>query len=191
MPLPVIPDTYRCALNWEIGIGQSAVNVIHILRASATASLIASSIDANVTTNMWNAISTTALMNMLVVTPLDGSSASFSLATSGAKWSGGSAGDVLPQVSVLVKAQTQLRGRSHRGRSFLPGIAEGAVAGGFLGAPAQALMQTAWNNFLAAMIAAGSQPVIASYKLSSQVPISSYTVELATGTQRRRMTRLR
>jgi len=189
--LPVIADTYRVALNWTDS-GQSAVNVMHILRSGTTASAIASSVDANVTAAMWGTVVNGAAVNHLVVTPLDGASASFTLNTTGAKWTGsGGVADPCVQCAVMIKCTTALRGRSNRGRLYLPFTSETISGGGVIAAGTQTTVQNAWNAFLTAMIAAGSQPVVASYLHATQHPIAAYTVELAMGTQRRRQSRLR
>lgn len=192
MPLPIIADTYRVALNWTESSVHTAVNVMHILRSGSSASVIAASLDTNATAAMWGCISSTALVTSLVVTPLDGSTASYTLTTSGAKWTGGATTtDPILQVAALVKLQSTFRGRSRRGRLFLPFVGESKSGGGIIDPTTRGTMQTAWNTWLAAMIAAGSQPVIASYLHATQVPVATATVELATGTQRRRNSRYR
>lgn len=189
--LPVIADVYRVALNWTDS-GQSAVNVMHILRSGATASVIAASVDANVTTAMWGTVVNGASVNHLVVTPLDGAGASYTLNTTGAKWTGsGGVADPCVQCAVMIKLSTTLRGRSNRGRLYLPFTSEAVSGGGVIAAGTQTTVQNAWNAFLTAMVAAGSQPVVASYLHATQHPVSAYTVELAMGTQRRRQSRLR
>lgn len=190
MPLPVIADTYRVALNWTGPSGTHAVNVIHLLKSGTTAASIASTMDANVTTNMWNNVSASAQVTSLQVTPLDGSSATYVLNTTGAKWTGPNVGtDFAPAVANVISLRSNFRGRSKRGRVYMPYQAEAGMSNGVNGNTA--LSQTAWNNWLAAMIAAGAQPVIASYKLASQVPITAIIVESVLGTQRRRQSRLR
>lgn len=190
-PLPTIADTYRCALRWVDG-GQSAVNVIHVRKSATTASSIASTIDANVTAAMWGSVVPGASVTTLTVTPLDGSSASFVLNTSGAKWTGsGTAGDALIAPAVIVSNRSSFRGRSRRGRTYLPFTSESVVASGLLDPAKVTSMNTAWAAFLAAMVAAGAQPVIASYKNADQVDWKTATVESTLATQRRRQTRLR
>jgi len=190
-PLPVIADVYRVALNW-VDSGQVAVNVMHILRSGTTAAVIASSVDANVTAAMWGTVVNGASVNHIVVTPLDGASASYTLNTTGAKWTGsGGVFDPCVQCAVMVKETTAFRGRSNRGRLYLPFTSENVSGGGVIASGTQTTVQNAWNAFLTAMVAAGSQPVVASYLHASQHPVVAYTVELAMGTQRRRQSRLR
>lgn len=190
MPLPVIADTYRVAVLWkETGLGLNAVNVLHLLKSVTTASAIAGVLDANVTAGMWANCHGQYTAQSLHVTPLDGASATFILAVSGAKWTGGGTGDLIPSQAPLVSLRSNFRGPRHRGRLYLPAPSESTSANGLL--PSVATVQTAWNTWLAAMIAAGAQPVIASYKFATQVPVSSILVENALATQRRRQNVLR
>ena len=191
MPLPTIPDAYRVALVWNAS-GQLAVNVMHFLRASTTSAVIASTLDANVTAAMWGSVWPSASVNHITVTPLDGNSASYTLNTSGAKWTGSAAaGDPIIAVAAMVKLTTAFRGRSNRGRLFLPFVCESVQQGGTIVAGTVTSMQTAWNNFLTAMIAAGQQPIVASYLHANQHPVTAFTVESFFGTQRKRQSRLR
>jgi len=165
---------------------------MHILRSGTTASVIASSVDANVTAAMWGCVWPTATVNHISVTPLDGSSATYQLNTSGAKWTGSAAaGDPIIAAAAMIKLTTSLRGRSNRGRLYLPFVCESVQQGGTIIAGTVTSMQTAWNSFLTAMVAAGSQPVVASYLHAVQHPVAAYTVETFLGTQRRRQTRIR
>lgn len=190
-PLPVIPDTYRAAFNWNDS-GQTAVNVMHFRRASSSSAAVASLIDANVTAAMWGMIANGASVVRLDVTALDGASATFSLVTTGAKWAGGAGvTDPLIAVAQVIKLQTTLRGRRHRGRIYLPFTGENQTVGGSLLSASVTSVQNAWNTFLTATIAAGLPPVVASYRGASQLDVSSFVVETLVGTQRRRQTRLR
>ena len=121
--LPVIPDTVRVALLWTSTPGQNAVNVIHIrgVAGPITYAQLQAALNAHVTANMWATVSTEASIAEVTMTQLDGVTASASFnTTTPAHWTGGAGTDFSPQVSTLVKFQTLLRGRSHRGRIFLP-----------------------------------------------------------------------
>lgn len=189
--LPVIGDTYRCALRWGHSTGQNAVNVIHITKAASSAAAVATALDTNATANMWGSVTGGASVNQLSITPLDGSSATYLLTVSGAKWTGaGGAGDFSPASAEVLSLRSTFRGRSKRGRIYLPFIGESSITNGSISS-GLATTQTAWNTWLAALIASGFFPCIASYKLASQVPVSSILVETLLGTQRRRQGRLR
>jgi hypothetical protein len=100
-----------------------------------------------------------------------------------------SAGDITPQVCVLLKAITGTRGRSHRGRSYLPWVAESLNTAGVYSESSRASQEVAWNVFLSAMKTGGWTPVVASYTLAVATDITNYQVETITATQRRRLKR--
>lgn len=190
--LPIISNVYRVALIWSSVEGGSAVNVMHFQRASSTAATVANTIDANVSAGMWSAQTTDTKVVQINVTPLDGSSATYQLAVTGAKWAG-TAGptDVIPQGANIVKITTGQRGKSYRGRLFLPFVCESQSANGVIGSGAVTAGQTAWTAFLNAMSTATQPLVVASYKLGTYTLASSVIYETKMATQRRRMTRLR
>jgi len=204
--LPTIADTFRCALKWSHTNGQTAVNVMHIHAPTKTPADVASGLDANVTAAMWGFVNVGASVNELQVTKLDGSSATYLLAVSGAKWTGGTtSGDFTPALAMCVSARTGLRGRRNRGRLYLPYISESVASNGSASS-AVTSCQSAWDTFLSTMTAAGLTPCIASYGFSqyrkgttvitntwtpTQNAITKYTVESILATQRRRQGRLR
>lgn len=191
-PLPVIADTFRVAMFWQGQSGLLGQTVMHFQKAAASAASVAADVDANVTASMWTHTNTNTKVTELHVTPLDGSSATYILAVTGAKWAGTSgASDVVPASAVVVSFRTGLRGKSNRGRIYLPFTSENVIADGKLLAANVAIGQPAWNAFLAAMIAVPDFPVVASYKLATKHQITSIVYEGTLGTQRRRQQRLR
>lgn len=189
-PLPVIANTYRCALLWQHADGSHAVNVIHVTLSSSTAASIFTLLDSNVDAALWECIPPNASIHQVDITPLDGTTATQSFPTgSPAKWSGGSgAEEYIPQASSLVKLTTATRGRSHRGRIFLPYVGEGNQVNGTLDAGQVATWQASWTEFLEDL---GGALVVASYKLSSVSSVTSVLCENKTATQRRRQSRNR
>lgn len=195
--LPVIADTYRVALNWLSSTGQIAANVIHIrTRASGhTAGDVMENLDDNAGSNLWLSCSSSAVVKDVAITPLDGSSATvhFSPASPGA-WTGGQAGDFSPATSAIVKLTTSLRGRSHRGRIFLPFTGESVMSDGVLDSTTAASMNTEWTAFAGVIGADADTPmdiVVASYKLAQANIVDFFNVEGLLATQRRRQGRLR
>lgn len=195
-PLPVIADTYRVSFEWAAG-QQSAANVMHFRTASsgATPEEVWDCIDANVTANMWASCSTGSVIQEVRVTPLDGSSATQAFGTgSGAKWQGQTSGDFVPAGAAIIKLSTAKRGRSFRGRVFLPFLAEAAFVNGLLELGPLGLAQTAWEDFANDIIADPTTPmalVVASYKLAESNQVLNLLAENVAGTQRRRQGRLR
>lgn len=189
MPLPVISTVYRVALIWGHTSGQNAVNVIHVRRISSTPAAVAVIVDANVTANMWAQVVNGASVNRLDVTPLDGGGATSSMAVSGAKWTG-SAGavDFVPQAAEVISFKTAVRGRSYRGRIYIPFIGESAISNGAMVGTGAA--QTAWTNFVAALGTATTPLVVASYQRALYTDVTTATVKPLAGTERRRQSRL-
>lgn len=190
MPLPVISNVYRVSLNWHHATLGNAVNVLHIQAAAVTSAAVAAAIDANVTANMWAQVSQSAVVTSVQVIRLDGSAGTYTLATSGAKWTGnGGVGDVIPNNAEVISLGTGLRGPAHRGRLYLPFVTEAAQANGsIVGA---ATTQTAWNAFFTAMTGGAWLLVVASYLHSSAAIVTSITVKPFVATQRRRLDRLK
>ena len=189
--LPVIPDVYRVAMNWTGPGGQNAVNVIHVAKVASTPAAVAAAVDAAAVATMWSAQSSGATVTSLNVTPLDGSSASFILATTGAKWTGSNVGDFSPATANIVSLRTALRGRSHRGRVYLPFCTEGQISNGSLVAGVPANVQTGWNSFQTTLSAGATILVVASYLHATAQAVTSLLAETVLATQRRRQSRLR
>lgn len=194
--LPVIAKTYRCAFNWRNpSAGGTATNVMHFRTAGSAVSEAAvfACLNSHVTAAMWGAVAGTLFVNDVEITPLDATSASGDFPTGGgAKWTGAGTGDPIPASSSLIKLTTLARGRSFRGRVYLPATGEGDQANGAISGAAG--ITTAWQAFQTAINADGTTPmslVIASYKLAIANDVVSLTCEAGAATQRRRQTRLR
>lgn len=191
-PLPVIADTFRVALHWIHPEGGHAVSVIHMRAPSMTADDVWTAFDAHVAKEMWNAVSNLATIDVVRITPLDGTSVTLEHhPPAAAKYTGNSTGEAIPQMAAIIKFLTALRGRSHRGRIFLPFVAESGQNTGTLDDGQVAAMQSGWVTFRAAMALEGITLVVASYKLVSATDVDISIAEQFTGTQRRRMQRLR
>jgi hypothetical protein len=195
-PLPTISNTFRVALDWADASGQTAVNVMHIrIAGGGTIGNVAAAMDSAATGNMWASVINSAHVSQFAITPLDGSTATaFVTPTTIGKWTGSSSStEFLPAVSPLVKLTTAIRGRSNRGRLFLPFTGEGNVVNGKVRAADVTVMQPAWTSFLAGLAAftPACTLVVASYKLSTATTVLAAHVEDVLGTQRRRQGRLR
>jgi hypothetical protein len=144
---------------------------------------------------MWATVAPTMFVDAVNITPLDGSSASQLFPTGGgAKWTGAGSGDPIPNMATVLKLTTPLRGRSFRGRLFLPAVPEGDQANGQLATGPVASAQAAWDTFRAAIFTDATTPLsiaVASYKLSVATIVTGTLIESAAATQRRRQTRLR
>lgn len=192
MPLPVIDDVYRVALNWiDENSGFNATNVIHIANTGGDAEDVWDALDGNVTTNMWEQANVKAGVNQVVITKLDGAASSVVKNTGRpSKWEGpASDAGSLPQVCGLVKLNTGQRGRSFRGRVYLPFCSENQVDNGKIVSGGMTEWQDAWEAFILGLVGDGCQLVVASYLLESALDVQTVLCERDTATQRRRMKR--
>jgi hypothetical protein len=188
----VIADVYRVALNWTNTVNTwKATNVMHFHKTSSSPSSVWTIIDTNVTAAMWGFQVNNCSVHDAVVTPLDGSSVSYPIVTgSPAKWTGLQvSGDIIPQGSNVIKMLTAKRGRSYRGRVFVPWLSEGQQNFGTLTGATVTSVTTAWVAFHTALTAAGLDMVIASYKLGTADNVAALVCEPAAATQRRRLVR--
>jgi hypothetical protein len=194
--LPIIADVFRVAMNWTEPGGQTATNVMHFrdVAGGNTASDLMTALDAHVTANMWLAVFTGAVVTDVAITPLDGTSATdhFQPATP-SHWTGQNGADFVPAGSAILKLATTKRGRSHRGRVFLPFLPESSQTKGVLDSTQEAATTTNWTTFLHAL--EGATPawdwVVASYKLATADAVVVVSCEPMIATQRRRQGRLR
>lgn len=203
IPLPVIPDTFRCALRWTASGGQTAVNVMHIGTAVSgkTPLQVFTCLDAHVTEAMWDTAGGSASIGSVDITKLDGTSATVTFPTgSPAKWSTAGAGDYVPALAAILKLQTGLRGRNHRGRLFLPFVGEANNVNGAMPTAEATAVTAAWHTFQLAIIADATTScdlVVASYDRrhagagAEATAVSALGMEVTLGTQRRRQGRLR
>lgn len=192
--LPIIPNTYRCAFNWVSSSDPalSAVNVMHIRKSGSNPADIAADIDAHVNFAMWQHTTNACKIQSIDITPLDGSSTTFPFTPSSyVQYTGsGGTGDLVPQVAAIIKLLTAKRGRSYRGRLFLPWVSEAALNFGNIAASNVTGLTTAWIAFHLAMDAADAKLVVASYKLASAEEVVALIAESYSGTVRRRQKRL-
>lgn len=191
-PLPVITNCYRVSLDWKSSVSsQIAENVIHVVAAGSDAPSVATAVDAAFAANQFTCAASTASISTLHVTPLDGSSSTVVHNVTNAHAAGEVTGDWVPNVAAVVSLQTAKRGRSYRGRVYIPFVGEGAVTDGALTSANPPALVTAWDAFRAALVADTMHLVVASYKHSTAENVTSEYVLAACGTQRRRQERVR
>lgn len=193
MALPVITNCYRCAFEWNSSddAALNATNVMHFVQSGTDPASLAALIDAHVTATMWSQTAEHCHVNQINITPLDGSGVSFPFVTgSGTKYSGEvTGGSIIPQVATIIKMLTSQRGRSFRGRIFLPFTCEEVLSIGNIAGATITQLNTAWVAFHNAMHSAGAELAVASYKLASARNVVAVTAEPLSGTIRRRQKR--
>lgn len=194
--LPVITNVYRVALNWTATGGQIAANVIHIRDESGTITVpqLRTELDAAASVNMWWGTTINAKVTDIAITPLDGIHAtSHGAPATTAKWTGKNGTTWAPALSILMKMGTGLRGRTHRGRTFLPFIEDAAVVDGIVDPTTVTGLTGAWQTF-SDNLSGGAHNLslgVASYKLAQFNIAVALDCEPVAGTQRRRQGRLR
>jgi hypothetical protein len=192
MPLPVIDECFRVTLNWEdSNVGSPAANVIHFQGGALSPEELMALLNDHVNTDMWNYCRDTSSISVVDITPLDGVSATQSFPTgSPAEWAGsGSTGDRIVQACALVKLTTALRGRSYRGRIYLPWVVETATTNGDLNSANVDAVTDGWQTFKAAMDTAAAPLVVASYVHATAQIVETIGCETRLATQRKRLHR--
>lgn len=190
-PLPVIANVSRVALNWTSAGLPVATNVMHFFWDSGTPEELAVAIDGVVDANDDHLFGTVAgaTVSSLDITPLDGETATLNWPTISTNWIGSASGEPIPQVCALVKLGTPVRGRTARGRVYLPNTGEGATSEGNIAGATVSAGQDSWDQFIADLNTASCPLLVASYVEEGARPVTSVLFEARTATQRRRQKR--
>ena len=164
---------------------------MHFRNSAGNAPDLASKLDSHVAAGMWGTVSHLASIDSVTLTPLDGGGVSVPLVPGAvAKWQGaGGSGDFIPQACTIMKLLTARRGRSYRGRLFLPFVPEASQSQGTLVTGDVDAEAAAWATFMAAMAGDGYDLVVASYTLATAEDVVAIAGEYKTATQRRRQKR--
>ena len=86
---------------------------------------------------------------------------------------------------------TAKRGRSYRGRIYLPFITESSLSDGSLTGTIASDLQEIWEDFMEGLVTLGVPLVVASYKHATAELVTGTSCLAAVGTQRRRQSRVR
>jgi hypothetical protein len=187
-PLPTIADTYRVVFRWT---QDSVVNVTHIHAAASVPNDVWNAINGHVTANMWAASCTNNKVSSVDITPLFSNGATQTFVTDGsAKWTGVQSAAGIPNSALVLSQHTLFRGPANRGRLFLGPISEDSQTDGVIATTIRGACVVAWTAFGVALVAASMEHVVASYKHATALTIVNYSARAASGTQRRRQSRL-
>jgi hypothetical protein len=129
------------------------VNVLHFVRSSNAYDLddLTNLLDSYFTSDMWGLSSSADVCSHLEITALyDTSSSRVFTLSSPIVGQGG--GDYWPNSCGLIKMTTDQRGKSYRGRVYLPDIAETFVDNGVIKTANQNATTTAWDTFANLMV---------------------------------------
>lgn len=197
MPLPVIADVIRVAVEGRATNNHQWANILHFRKSGALSfpaaiAVLDPALLSQYTVNSgaglaWkNAAPTTATLTQFVYTPLDGVSASTVITHAVAGVSGG---DPLPaSVCLVATLRTALRGRAHRGRVYCGPFDETFNLAGVPVAALVADLALQWDRFITIdLVGSGVSLGVASYKTTIFTDCVHATVDSRWDTQRRRL----
>jgi len=184
-PLPTITGVFRITLEWTLPESAKAANVFHIFATTDDETEVSTAVQANLDPDQFYGSSSSAHLTGVDVIALDGTSTTFHQTLDGS-FTGLGGSDYIAQGATIVSFGTGLRGRSNRGRMFLPALAEDRQDGGIVAFGAVSTMQVAWDNWVDNMRAAFMIPVVASYRHHTAPEITTVTIRDRCGTIRHR-----
>jgi hypothetical protein len=198
MPLPVITNTWRVTVRGVTAHSTPWNNVIHLHKTSGSAG--PGDVPALVTElnklyggasygggglNLLNNANSSVIVSDYVFELLDGLSASLVQTATAA--GSGVVQALPPECSVVVTLRTQFRGRSNRGRIYLPAYTTSSLTtGGVLSSGIPAAIVAQCSGFQTAIGALTYSWVVASYLNAGVNTISSWFVDTNIDVQRRR-----
>jgi len=188
MSLPVISNTYRCALNFNNTFSASppkTVNVLHVRTVTEDEAGIANSINDALqaaTQNPYGNGSSVFELQLVQVTKLDGSSGAVDTTVSG--FFMGTGGDYIPQGAQVISLKTGARGPQGRGRVYIGPIAETQNENGALLDTSSSV--SGWEDVQADLAGGGIELVVASYVHSVARTVVGISSRPFLRTQRRR-----
>ena len=198
MPLPNIPLVVRTAVIGQTPSGQRFTNVLHFKAVSGpidstlinalhtvVSRIYSGTATTSGATNMLNNSSSGMTLTQVQYTPLDGSSTTTTLPLVAA---GAAGGNNLPsECSAVITFRTDQRGRSYRGRAYLPVMTVTAVNSvGELSSGPLAALPLQWSGAIPLLAGASWEHHVASYLHGTSRVIISYTMDAKMDVQRRR-----
>jgi len=212
MPLPVIDDTFQCAMRYGTDFWY-AVNVFNLQSSETNLELIAFNLGEEFwkATSIADMLSATVALSEIAVTPYDNASGATVFAAGALGLSneaGLASGEVeSPQVSGVITWRTPLGGRSFRGRSYIAGFSTAMVdsVDGTLSSLGDSTWQPAVDTFIDGMntnLAGFELQVVSLYSgvdedgkpIPREIPVTtgvtSWVARSALRTQRNRASRV-
>lgn len=198
MALPIIANTVRVAVEGRTEQGTQWANILHFRHVGGAPSAgdianLITEVDKLYTgpsygggATFWSGVAVNgAVLDNIKVTPLDGVSAT---TVSNVNQAGADAADPLPAGAALVLThRTGLRGRNHRGRTYIAALGEGFnVASGNPDAASVSNYLSQWSQLRTALAAVQWEFVVASYKDSAATAVVSTGAQTRWRSQRRR-----
>lgn len=188
-PLPVIADTFRCTMNFDMTGGVAAHCVAHFASNTGNEADLATEFENHLTSNMIAPLLDAVTVESLDIIALNGVSATqhFTLANTS---SGTTTGDVIPAAAAVLSLHTGQRGPQGRGRLFLGPIGESGNIDGIFSPSLLTACVAAWTAFQADLFADGWAQVVASYVHGVNYTVLSHSMRPQLGTVRRRQNQL-
>lgn len=204
MPLPVIPGVVRCAISGQMSSLQPWTNVVHCRYSGGASSPGTSDITAldALLVRLWagakfgtgepwfKLCASTITLTKTSYIVLDGSALGQDIAKTGL--SGGGIGGSLPsEVAPVLTLRSNQRGRSHRGRIYMPAPDQVTIdSSGRIPVAKRDPFLVQLTGLMAALGGPAVAPFwelgVASYKLSVFTPLVTGTMDLDFDVQRRR-----
>jgi len=195
-PLPVITNGWQVAQQWtSTDELHDMYNVIAVLSGdTATASQVAEQVAHAFATAILPVVRHGLAMGITRVTKLDGTSLIEDFTTAHTGDLGGvTTGNGLPlELAKLITLRSNTRGRSHRGRIYIPGASDAELVNEFtraLTSTALTALTTAASDFPAAILDNAIIPLalqVLSRKLGSMIQVQEATPNTGMVNQRRR-----
>ncbi len=199
--LPPVANTSRVVMNWLYN-GERCANVLHYLNTDSTGGPTAADIAPDIIAAYSGVtivhIPSTAILQSIIVSPLDAGGSPPVEWTTGLPVPGQSASPSLPNnVTVATRFNTAFSGRSFRGRAYWIGLVEGDVVANTLNPDMVLAINNHWETLRILEPAAGEatyQLAIVSYISAGAprptpiaTPVASVSTNNIIDTQRRRM----
>jgi hypothetical protein len=191
VPLPIITDTWRCAIELRApGAFDPVVNVIHINSSATDASTFNADLCSDWGTCVSPYIQADWQFQTITYTRLDGS------ASVVIPWDGGAPqpGDTTHAIGLNSAAcfswRTPLGGRSNRGRSFIGPLTIASLSAtqpDILQSGPLTAMQSSCDTLITQLVSDSIPLVVASYTLASARQVTAAKVNPKLCTQRRRV----
>lgn len=192
------PNTARCALEFSYTGQQCVITLWFEAETSFDVTSLIALADALISWATTNLMPTAASALSLIgvrATAQDSSSAPSIFRPVAAPVVGGQTGNAqAPQVAAVASLRTDLRGRSYRGRNYVPGIADSqTVNAGELSVTGAASLAAAYEALADVETATGTTHVVVSHYTGGAArgagvttPVTEYVVDQPLDTQRRR-----
>jgi len=196
VPFPPVTDGASALFVFHNADGKpNRVNTLHFAAATSGSTLaeLATVLNANLTSDMWGLMSNADTCTDVLLTDLRSGGGQSNLHL-GTPIVGEGSGHYLPNSCGLIKLTTDTRGRSYRGRVYIPDLAESFTVNGLITPGNQASTSAAWVLFANALVSDGKWALAVCTRYENNVrrnpgrvtQVTNAACESRVATQRRR-----